>query len=202
MNILECINSLILEAEDPIKKNSAVQDKKKEESTEQFHERIKFNKWKREMIKKNVIRIGFPKQFFGPHEQTEKDIVKKQKEQQVQAQADMAKQQHDLNVLKATPNPISSKPVSPNLAGANKDNVETSPTKKTLDTNIVSKTQSLIKDMDPKEADKLFKMTKGMEKKFKNKKGYKCKSCNFPIIKYSGRYPKKCPGCNKELIRN
>jgi hypothetical protein len=210
MTILNYTFNLLEEAhkKEHKEKVAAKKDKKnKDETTEQFHERIRYNKWKREMVKKNIIRIGFPKQFFGPHEQAEKDIVQKQKELQHKQAADMAKQQHDLNVLKATPKAPTppkltptkvtpSKPTSPNLVGTKNatDNVNTK---------IVTKTkQASVKAMTPKENQKLFKMSKGMEKNLKDKKAYKCTSCGFPIIKYRGRYPKKCPGCSKDLVRS
>ena len=203
MSILEYTFNLIEEAKKKSSpEGSADKDNKKEETTEQFHERIKFNKWKREMVKKNIIKIGFPKQFFGPHEKSEKDLVQKQKELQHRQAADMAKQQHDLNVLKATPKVTPSKPTSPNLVGAKNatDNVNT---------NIVKKTQATLKDLVPKSkvGDKgtklqsTIKLSKGMEKSM-GKGLYRCGSCSFPIPRYRGKYPKHCPGCGKELIRN
>ncbi|MBC8427465.1 MAG: hypothetical protein H8D97_01095 [Proteobacteria bacterium] len=198
MNILNYIFNLLEESADkkPLRKQ-------KDETEEEFHARVKFNRLKKELIRKNIIKLGEQKRIFGPHEKGFKNnlikIQMQEKADQAEAikqQSEMVKRKHEIDILKATP----SKPTSPNLKAASNTVSDTH-------SNIVDKTKATLKDIIPKQTNKkaverMFKLSKGMEKSLKSKKGYKCSSCGFPIIRYSGRYPKHCGGCSKELIRN
>jgi hypothetical protein len=197
MQILENVFELIEEA---TKKKKEKTEDNKSESIDMFHERIKFNKWKKKILKNRAINInvGGDKQLFGPHEKHIKLAMDKQKHAENQHQANIEKQQHDMQMAKLAPKPLKEipRPASPNLASA-AASVTNTHSKMAKDS--VPKTKDVVPKK--KEVKKLFTLSKGMEKNLKSKKGYKCSECGFPIIRYSGRYPKNCGGCGKPLVR-
>jgi hypothetical protein len=206
MYILENVFDLIEEVKKEKKQESADNKKDKSESIDQFHERIKFNKWKKKILKNRAINInvGGDKQLFGPHEKHIKIAMDKQTQVERQNQANMEKQQHDMQMAKLAPKPTLKdipRPASPNLASASKSvtNTHSKMAKDSIPTQ---------KDIIPKKPDnsteqsktlkRIITMTKGMNNAIK---GYKCGSCSFPVPKYRGKYPTNCVNCEEPLVK-
>lgn len=188
--IIDALNDLILEsAAKKSEKNKKQQDKG--ETEEGFHSRIKYNRWKKALLKSNTIRIGQPKQLFGPHEGHIRDsfvkaqTLEKQEQSRVaKEQSDMNKQKHDANMkqlsMKLTPTKpkVEKKPVAPSLQPSTKDVLPTDSTPQ----------EKVMK--------RIISLTKGMKNSIK---GYTCNNCGFPVPKYRGRYPTDCVNCGKPL---
>lgn len=202
--ILNYTNSLLLEIKSKKKSADKKTPKDKEESVEQFHTRIKFNRLKKELLKRRDIKIGEPKKVWGPHEGDFRKTLVKIQQSEKQELDQRARETHKLSVAQMTMKATPSKPTSPNLKGAS-DTVSDTHSDIVSNKKKENKT-STIKDVLPKSSDKnasnkMYKLSKGMEKSM-GERSYKCGSCNFPIPRYRGKYPKHCPGCGKELIRS
>lgn len=200
-----------------LEESAAKKSKKKSENkdpvktADDYSNYIKWNRMKKGLVRKGIIRIGMPQQFFGPHERDkERKLLAAQNMQQIE-QAKTQKQEQDFKQVdqdikvsqalsKQSIPQEGKRPNSPNLKPSI-PREEFKPSSNQPSKKDTSGAVGMPKPVStPGEVmKKVIKLTKGMRN---NIKGYSCKECNFPIIKYKGRYPKKCVNCDKPLIRD
>jgi hypothetical protein len=188
--IFESINLLLLESKK--KKPKKTKESEGLSTPEDYSSYIKFNRMKKALIRKGIVRVGMPKSFFGPHEKAISDQVLKQQNIEKQQKIALDKQEQEIKIAKLTPAPRATLPTKVDPAN---------PTKRPVAPSLKSSSKDLLPDPTPQQdvMKKIIKLTKGMKNSIK---GYTCNSCGFPVPKYRGRYPTNCINCDKPLTKD
>jgi len=154
--------------------------KSKEPTTpEEYANHIKFNRMKKNLLRSGILRVGQPKKMWGPFEDKPK-------------------------VLKL--------PTTPGISLPSMPKINQHPVASTLQPSIPRQDFKPTSNQSPNTPvglpkpistpgevlKKVIKLTNGMKNAIK---GYTCKECGFPVIKYKGSYPKNCINCEKPLVK-